>query len=478
MNEAPEDLATETSVTPTVAEAVPATSALQPNRVLSRLWRHLADAVFVVLLVASVILAGWLTARHDTYWDWTANANNSLTAESLAILETLKGPLRIGAYVGPEQPLAKTIERLVARYRRIRPDLELTFIDPTRSPEQARAADVTLLGQLVLEYQGRRETLRELGEATLTAAIARLTADRNTWVAALKGHGERDIAGTGDGDLGRFGQYVQGQGLRVQPLDLAIQKAVPANTDLLILSLPAVDLFPGEIDRLLTFLREGGNLLWLTDPGGLGGLDPIAAELGLRTLPGTLVDTNVRDLGIDTPTVAMVADYPVHRITAGLSAAALLPGAQALAPTVAAGWRPVLRLATRKGSWNETGPVRGEVTRDPAQGEEAGPLTVALALTRPSPKGQGEQRVAVVGDGDFLSNAHLSQGGNLDLGLRLVRWASGQPGPVPPSEPWAGDRDLVLDDLRRILLGALVLVILPWVFVLAGLLIRWHRWRD
>jgi hypothetical protein len=117
-----------------------------PNRLLPRLIRHLADLVFVVLLLALVILAGWLTARHDTYWDWTADATNSLTQESIAVLDTLKGPLRVGAYVAADQPLAKAIERLIARYRRVRPDLELSFIDPTLSPEQARAAEVTLLG--------------------------------------------------------------------------------------------------------------------------------------------------------------------------------------------------------------------------------------------------------------------------------------------------------------------------------------------
>ena len=476
-----EPAGSQSSATPPEAPAVTRSlgfDAALPNRLLPRLMRHLADLVFVVLLLALAILAGWLTARHDTYWDWTAGATNSLTQESIAVLDTLKTPLRVGAYVGADQPLAKAIERLVARYRRVRPDLELSFIDPTLSPEQARAAEVTLLGQLVLEYQGRRETLRELSEATLTAAIARLIVDRATWVRVLMGHGERAIAGAGSADLGRFGQYLQGQGLRVAPLDLAVQKTVPTNTDLLILTPPAVDLFPGEIDQVLAFIREGGNLLWLMDPGGPAGLDPIAAELGLRPLPGTLVDTNVRELGIDTPTVAMVADYPVHLMTAGLSAAALFPGAQALAPSLAEGWKLAPRLETRKGSWNETGPIQGEVTRDPAQGEEAGPLTVALAFHRASPRGQGEQRVVVVGDGDFLTNAHHSQGGNLDLGLRLVRWASGQPGPVPPSEPWAGDRDLVLDDLRRFLLGALTLVVLPGVFVLAGLLIRWYRWRD
>jgi ABC-type uncharacterized transport system involved in gliding motility auxiliary subunit len=123
-----------------------------------------------------------------------------------------------------------------------------------------------------------------------------------------------------------------------------------------------------------------------------------------------------------------------------------------------------------------------ELSRDPSAGEEPGPLTVALALTRPSPRaqegGQVEQRVLVVGDGDFLSNAHLAQGGNRDLGLRLVRWASGQQGLDAPPERWAGDREVQLDDLRRLLVGGLSLVVLPLVFLSFGLVLRWYRWRG
>ena len=32
--------------------------------------------------------------------------------------------------------------------------------------------------------------------------------------------------------------------------------------------------------------------------------------------------------------------------------------------------------------------------------------------------------LAIVGDGDFLSNAYLGNAGNLELGLRLLRWLS------------------------------------------------------
>jgi ABC-type uncharacterized transport system involved in gliding motility auxiliary subunit len=461
-----------------------------PERPLSRLaaslvplHRALADTVFVVLLVAAVILAGWLVARHDHYWDWTRSGHNSLSPQTEAVLGALDAPLHIAAYVGRDHPLADSIGRLVALYAQARPDLlKLSFIDPQFFPEQARTADVTVLGQLVLEYQGRRETLRELSEGTLTAAIARLTSDRPTWVAALVGHGERSVMSPAGADLGRFAQLLQGQGIRVQALDLTVQDRVPDNTDLLLVSTPAVDLFPGEVDQLVDHVRGGGNLLWLMDPGGLGGLDPLARELGLRLLPGTIVDANARGMGIDIPTVAVVSDYADHPMTAGLKAAALFPGAAALAPEAAPGWTVATQLATGTGSWNETGPIRGELSRDPGTGEEAGPLAVVLALNRPSPRvqegGRGEQRVLVVGDGDFLSNAHLAQGGNRDLGLRLVRWASGQPGLDAHPERWAGDREVQLTDLRRVLVGGLSLVVLPLVFLMSGLVIRWYRWRG
>ncbi len=469
---------TEALIDPAAATAQPvAPPATRTRPGLARLGRALADTLFVVLLIAAVILGGWLVARHDIYWDWTRAQINSLSPQTEAALERLEAPLHIGAYVGPEQPLAESIERLIALYRQARPDLSLRFIDPQRSPEQARDADVTVLGQLVLEYQGRRETLRELSEATLTAAIVRLTADRAPWVEALMGHGERSIDGAAGNDLGRFAQLLQGQGMRIQSLDLSVLSQVPDETDLLLLSMPAVDLFPGEAERLVDYVRGGGNLLWLMDPGGAAGLQPLIDELGLQPLPGTLVDANVRALGIDTPTVALVADYPDHPMTAGLKDNVLLPGTLALAPVAAEGWTLATQLRTGTGTWNETGPIRGELSRDAVAGEQPGPLAVALALTRPSPRGQGEQRVLVVGDGDFLSNVNLAQGGNRDLGLRLARWASGQQGWDAPPERWAGDREIQLDALGQALVGGLSLIVLPAIFLICGLIIRWYRWR-
>ena len=437
--------------------------------------RHLVDGLFYVLLAAIVVLAGWLGARNDHYWDWTQSRRNSLSAESTAGLDGLSAPLRITAFVDRHHPIAKEIARMLARYRSANLNLELIFVDPQRFPEQARAAEVSLLGQMLLEYRGRRETVSELDEGALTAAMARLSREQQPWIAVLEGHGERSIDGEKGPDLGRFSEVLRGRGFRLQPLDLAAGGAVPENTQLLLLSAPAIALFPGEAQALIDYLERGGNLLWLMDPGDPGGLEPVMAQLGIEPLPGLLVDANVAELNIDDPTVAMVAQYPDHPLTRGLGEHSLFPGSVAFPEQAAAGWTVSTPLRTQQHSWNETGPIRGDVTRDAEQGELPGPLPLALALVRPAPQGSGAQRVLVVGDGDFLSNAHLDVAGNRALALRLVQWLTAPPGATGASVRAPSDLELGLTRTQVLVIGGGSLVVLPTLFMVTGLVIRWRR---
>lgn len=440
--------------------------------------RRLVDGLFYLLLAAALVLTGWLGTRHDRYWDWTQSGRNTLSEESAIILAGLSAPLRITVFIGRHHPQAKGIARLIARYRHATKDLEVTYLDPQLFPEQARAAEVSLLGQILLEYRGRRETVREPDEAALTAAIARLSRDRAPWVAILEGHGERRIDGEDAPDLGRFGEVLRGRGFRLQPLDLATAAAVPGNTQLLLLSAPAVDLFPGEAQRLVEYLERGGNLLWLADPDGLGGLDPLIAYLGVEPLPGLMVDANVAELNIQDPTVAMVADFPDHPLTLGISGHVLFPGSVAFRAQAAEGWTAATPLATRKNSWNETGPIRGEVMREEALGELPGPLALALALSRPKPQHPGEQRVLVLGDGDFLSNAHLDNAENRALALRLVHWLTAPEGAASVPTRSLADRELGLTRTQILVVGGGALAGLPALLLLAGLVIRWQRRRG
>ena len=445
---------------------------------LSNLERPVVDGLFALLLGAVFVGVGWLSARHDHYWDWTVSRTNSLSPDSVAILKRLDAPLRATVFIDPGDPLARTIEGLLARYAQIVSRMDIKLTDPQLFPEQARDARVSIAGQVLFEYRGRRETVSEIGERSFSAAIARLSTTQAPWVAVLEGHGERRIDGEAPADLGRFGQELQDAGFLVRQLDLATVSGVPINTHLVLVSTPGIALFPGEAERLGEYLNRGGNLLWLLDPGPLNGLEVLADQLGIGILPGTVVDARAAAFGVDTPAVAVISDYPDDPLAGGLSAPALLPGAVAFETRTAPGWTLSSYLVTGEESWNETGRIEGNVYRDEVVGEQEGPLPVALALTRPLGADGRVQRVLVVGDGDFLSNAQIGAYGNRALGLKMLRWLSGEEGllALPPTpDPAEG---LELKPNRRLLLGLGSLVLLPALFVTSGLLVRWIRSRG
>jgi ABC-type uncharacterized transport system involved in gliding motility auxiliary subunit len=87
-----------------------------------------------------------------------------------------------------------------------------------------------------------------------------------------------------------------------------------------------------------------------------------------------------------------------------------------------------------------------------------------------------EQRLIVVGDGDFLSNAFLGYGGNLDLGLKMINWLATDDTLIDISSKTAVDLDLELSSSAVILLGGIFLFILPLGLISMGISVwLWRR---
>ncbi|MEW8255547.1 MAG: DUF4350 domain-containing protein [Candidatus Thiodiazotropha taylori] len=435
----------------------------------------LNDLLFYLMMLVILVMLAWLSGRYDNQWDWTHQGSNSLSPVSMDIVQRIPGPLTVTAYVPETAKIREQLTRFIARYQHLKPDIELAFIDPLRHPDQTRRQGISLSGEVVLNYNEREERIQQLDEEQFTNALLRLSQTHTRWIAGLTGHGERDLLGQANHDLGDFGNALKQQGYQVINIDLATTPTPPDNTALLIIPSPQRPLLEVEIARLRAYAAEGGNLLLLSEPESRIGDSLMRQLTGIKQLPGTIVDANVNELGIDNPAIALVPRYPDHKATRAFNLLTLFPQAAALAIPEQSMWSIVPLLKTLDKSWNETGALQGEIERDPLAGEEAGPLTLGVALTR---QVDGEQqRIMVIGDGDFLSNSFLSNAGNQDLGLTLSRWLVGDDKLVGIPVKQASDRELHLSNLAIGVIGIGTLIVAPLLLLLFGGLMVWRRNR-
>ncbi len=442
---------------------------------------RLENALFVLLLLAAVALLAWLSTRYTSEADWTAAGRNSLSEASRSLLETLEHPVQLTAFARPDAVLQDRIRNLVERYQRVKTDVGLEMVNPDTAPQQVRELGIEADGTLLVSYQGRSEQVLDLSEEALTNALQRLARGSDRWIVFLDGHGERSPTGEANHDLRLFAHELERKGMRVQTLNLASGAAIPDNTSVVVIAGPQTQLLPGEVTLISEYIASGGNLLWLHDPEPLRGLNPIAEYLGVKVLPGIVVDATTQLFGIQQPDFALVPDYPDHALTRGLRSLTLFPRAAALEVAAPDGWRSQALLRTAPSTWTETGPMSGEIRMDEGGDERAGPLSLGWILTRAlepsaSTDRPGEQRVAVLGDGDFLANAYLGNGGNLDLGLALFNWLNHDDRFIAIPAKSAPDRTLELSRPVSLIVGVGFLVLLPVLLIGSGVVI-WLRRR-
>jgi hypothetical protein len=167
-------------------------------------------------------------------------------------------------------------------------------------------------------------------------------------------------------------------------------------------------------------------------------------------------------------------------ITRGFNAATLFARATSISDAVKTNkidWQDTPFLKTLPRSWLETGKLEGSISFDAKQGDQQGPLTIGMTLTREVKPTSGkkaaaakplEQRVVVIGDGDFLSNAFLNNGGNLDLGLNVFNWLAHDDSYLNINPESAPDRTLTLSSTATAMISVGFLFALPLGLIAFG----------
>ena len=435
------------------------------------------NGVFVVLLISLAGLSGYLARETRVQWDISQNGRNSLSQASAEVLKKINGPLSVTVYATAQDAqsgnIGKIIREFLSRYQRAKPDLIVTFIDPATQPKLAQEAGVQVNGEMVVTFNGKSEHLTTVNEQALANLLMRLARSMEKPVIMLSGHGERKLDGIASHDLGEFGKQLAMKGFKTGTLNFSTASEVPANASVLVIASPQTDLQEGEVDKLLAYIGRGGNLLWLIDEGPLRGLQPLAEKLELTLTPGVVVDPQAQQLKLPI-TVALGAHYGQHPVTHNFDYITMFPFARQIIVNENDSWHSVSLVEAAYRGWVETGTLDSGIAFDKLY-DVSGPVSIAVALSRTVH--DREQRIAIIGSGNFLANTYLGNGNNLDFGINLVNWLTGDENLITIQPRATLDSNLVLNESTLIIIAGGFLIVLPLVFLASGLIIWWRRGR-
>lgn len=458
-------------------------------------WIGLHNGIFYVLFIAVLVLLGFVGQRFYWQMDWTQGNRNSLSAPMQTLLKRLDKPLAFIAYIPDDPALQSQLNKLVAKYQRVKADTTITFVNPDLDPVRAKQDGIQYAGQLAIHLGERTEVVDSTAEQTILHALQRMSRDGERLVVFLEGHGERQPLARESTGMSTLVETLQRRGFRIQPHNLVRTQAIPQNASFVVIAAPQRRWLPGEVAVIKQYVEQGGNLLWLQDPGGLQGLNTLEALLGLQIHDGTVIDANKALqtlLGINHPAVIPVVDYgksPIVRKLGGVQT--LFPFATMVArdPQISAKddalpWQVDEFLNTLPTSWLETsGILEGNVVFDEASNDKPGPLPIGVSLVRAleskdttvTEHKRNEQRVVVIGDSDFMLNSFIGYGANLDLAMQVFNWLSSDDQLLDVPVIRASDIRLELSDTAGYVIGLFFLLVLPLGLIVSGTWIWWRR---
>lgn len=432
-----------------------------------------------VLALAALAVAGSaLVARHPLSGDWTSNRRHSLAPQTVQVLEALDRDVTVRAFYAQLDPARQEIAGLLGAFRDRSPRLHYELADPARDLDLIERYGVREQRTVVVEAQGRRRTLPDPGESALINTVYRLVTGAQPVVYYVLGHGEHRLDSDDAAGYLRFAEALLDAGYDLRSLTTLGSAGVPSDAAVVVVAAPKTQPAPAEVEALAAFVRAGGAVLALLDPGTPPALAAWTELYDVRLGNDVVVSLPDERLQFskDPRLVPVFDTYGDHPVTNGLDGRlTYFPHAQSLLPAhrTVPGVDARVILSTGPRSWAERDPAvaaGGAPSYDEGV-DLAGPLAIGVALElaaaaasasgdslrvplaktpeapddpvqralweleRPEaapPPGsvfrQGEQaRLVIVGDSDFAANANLDLYGNRDLMLNALGWLAREP---------------------------------------------------
>ncbi|NQY26689.1 MAG: GldG family protein [Piscirickettsiaceae bacterium] len=439
------------------------------------------NGIFYILLIVAVTLLAQFSLKTNIYTDWTQNSRHSLSDTSTDFLKQLQQTISVQVFVSPTYQHHAALESLITRYQRHSDFINAQYINPDFSPDLVRSLNIQQQGQIVISSGDKQQHVFDLSEQSLTNALIAVSRSQEQWLMFIEGHGERSPFNQANFNLSTWGEQLKQKGFKLQGLNLVEHSQIPNNTTAVIIASPEQAWLDGEIEIIKRYINDGGNVLWLAEPESHQHLSSLAEHLSIDFISGTIIDPNTELLGINDPQFALITEYANHPIGIATTGVTLFPQATAMeVVTDDSAWQSLPLLISAENTWSETAAIDENLELPPLfdLGDDTyGPLYLGYLLTQTSNENDNEQRIAIIGDGDFLSNTYIGNGSNLELGIALMNWLTGDDDLISIPVKTTLDNQLELTKTQSLFIGLGFLIVIPLLLLIIGFVLWRYRRR-
>jgi len=457
--------------------------------------------VYTVVILAVLAAINFLGNRYSTAYDSTKNKQYTLSDQTIKVVKELKAPVKL-TYFGSDTTFREGRD-LLDRYAALSSKLSVSYVDPVKKPQVARADGFRSDSPVIVENGPKREGAKSLTEEEVTGALIRAlkTGERN--VCFLTGFGEHSIddtqangysvlkalldrdnytsrAVTLKGAAPEAGKKIEvGQAPAANP-----NVEIPTDCTVAVVGGPQEAYPQPVVDALKKYVENGGRAIVMLDETlHIGRSEPPADNAALEKLLADWGVTINKDLVLDLsgfgqifgfgPEVPVVLQYESHAITQPLTR---IPTAYPLTRSleIKAGTKTTVdKLVSTTDDSMATSEIGPGGAVDPKKGKK-GPLTLVAAGTY---SGTKPGRFVVSGTSLWSVNSFVGsrQLGNRDLFVNSVNWLSSDEDLISIRPKIPEDQALNVNGYRLRLMFWLSIVIFPLGVVGFGLATWWKR---
>ena len=262
------------------------------------------------------------------------------------------------------------------------------------------------------------------GEGLLTSAIAYVTSDSLPKMYILTGHNEAEISAEVTARLEK-------NNMTTEELSLLTLEAVPEDCDVLLINSPLNDLAIEEVNMIISYLDNGGNVIALSDfmEEPLANYDKLLEHYGISRVEGMVIEGDSYYHYPNYP-YYVVPDMQTHTITTQMISDdryLLLPSTQGLeigeAPRANVEVNEL--LVTSDAAYSKVN-VATATTVEKEDGDIDGPFVLGVAATEEHIVGEETKlaKLVYVTTGGVLNDSmnNAVSGGNYDFFMNVITW--------------------------------------------------------